>query len=129
MTKIMRGGSREPLCPFCRRLFERPHDIKAELGNIFTGGKCECGAAYVFDRTGHNLGEAYVDALVFACHGDWETAWKLTPEIDYEIKSLYYDFEGHQLIEGVSKVSRGRTNENLLFIALKTEGQRIEGTN
>ena len=33
-----------------------------------------------------NLGEAYVDALVFACNGDWGTAWTLTPDVDYKIE-------------------------------------------
>lgn len=111
-----KGRGREPRCPFCERLFERPHDIKADFGNVFTGGKCECGAVYVFDRTGHNLGEAYVDGLVFACNGDWETAWKLTPEVDYKIESFYYDMESHCLMEGGKRGSRIR--ENLLFIGL-----------
>jgi len=122
MTRISRGRALEPLCPFCGKLFEKPRDIKAELGNTFTGGKCSCGAVYVFDRAGHNLGEAYVDALVFACNGDWETAWQLTPETDYDIKSYYYDESSHQLMESVKKGSR--VVENILFIALKNRDKK-----
>jgi len=117
----MRNRDREPQCPFCGELFERPQDIRTELGNVFSGGKCECGAVYVFDRSGHNLGEAYVDGLVFACDGDWETAWKLTPDIDYKIESFYYDREGHRLLDSVRKGSR--TRENFLFIRLKSRAK------
>jgi len=112
----------DPRCPFCGRLFERPHDIKTEMGNVFSGGKCGCGAVYIFDRSGHNLGESYVDGLVFACNGDWETAWKLIPDIDYKVESFYYDRENHKLREGVKK--GGRPVENLLFISLKNNAKR-----
>ena len=64
--------------------------------------------AYVFDRSGHNLGEAYVDALVFACNGDWETAWTLTPDVDYKIESFHYDQGSHQLIESMKKGDYGQ---------------------
>ncbi|MBI4688688.1 MAG: hypothetical protein HY754_00210 [Nitrospirae bacterium] len=115
MQYRIRGS--EPQCPFCGEWFEKPHDIKAELGNVFTGGRCECGAVYVFDRSGHNLGEAYVNGLVFACDGDWETAWKLIPEVDYDTRSFYYDPGSHQIMEDAGR--GGRPKENLLFIALK----------
>ena len=123
---MRRGRGGEPKCPFCGRLFESPCDIKGELGNIFTGGKCVCGAVYVFDRSGHNLGETYVDGLVFACNGDWETAWTLTPDVDYRVESFYYDRENHQLIEGSKR--GGRPMENLLFIALKNREESQSAT-
>ena len=82
---------------------------------------CKCGTAYVFDRSGHNLGEAYVDALVFACNGDWETAWTLTPDVDYKIESFHYDQGSHQLIESIKKGLR--TSENLLFIKVENKAQ------
>jgi hypothetical protein len=115
------GRVKEPLCPFCSEPFKRPEDIKTGLGNVFTGGKCKCGAAYVFDRSGHNLGEAYVDALVFACDGDWEKAWTLTPDADYKIESFHYDLGSHQLIESIKKGLR--TSENLLFIRVGDKAQ------
>lgn len=113
------GRVKEPLCPFCSEPFKRPEDIKTGLGNVFTGGKCKCGAAYAFDRSGHNLGEAYVDALVFACNGDWEKAWTLTPDVDYKIESFHYDQGSHQLLESIKKGLR--TNENLLFIRVENK--------
>ena len=41
-----------------------------ELGAIISG-RCACGAVYVCDPTGHNVGEAYGDAIAFA-KGDWD---------------------------------------------------------
>lgn len=108
---------REPRCPFCDRLFDRPHEIKTKLGNRFSGGRCECGAVYVFDRTGRNLGEAYVDALTFACNDDWEAAWELTPEVDYQIESLEYDWKSHCLVNRLGP--RKYMHENICFTLLK----------
>ena len=119
---MRRGRGGEAKCPFCGRSFESPREIKAEFGNVFTGGKCECGAVYVFDRSGHNLGDAYVDGLVFACNGDWEAAWKLIPDVDYTIKPFYYDRETHQLNEGGRRA--GRSMENFLFIVLNKKEER-----
>lgn len=109
----------EPRCPFCGRLFERPYEIKTKLGNRFSGGRCECGAVYAFDRTGHTLGEAYVDALTFACDDDWEKAWALTPEIDYRIESLEYDWKSHSLVKRTEP--RGYVHENICFVLLKKD--------
>jgi hypothetical protein len=78
-------------CPYCSKPLEEPHEIEGRFGNTFTGGACECGAVYVFDRGGHNLGDAYVDALTYACHDDWDKAWSLKPDEDYEVKELSYD--------------------------------------
>jgi len=78
-------------CPYCSRPLDEPHEMKGRFGNTFTGGTCDCGAVYVFDRAGHNLGDAYVDALTYACHDDWDKAWSMNPDEDYEVKELSYD--------------------------------------
>lgn len=114
----VRGRGGEAKCPFCGNIFEIPCEIKAKLGNVFSGGRCSCGAVYVFDRTGHNLGEAYVDALVLSCDGDWDMAWKLTPDVDYKIESCYYDGDSHQILDSRRSSRFGRAVENLLFIKL-----------
>ncbi len=51
---------------------------------------CPCGAVYVLDRTGHNLGEIYMDALQLVCKGDLDKALQLGPE-DYESEDMDYD--------------------------------------
>lgn len=106
----------EAECPFCGRPMDRPHDITARFGNVFAGGACKCGAVYVYDRSGHNLGDAYVDALTYACHGDPDTAWSLTPDEDYKIRSFNYDWRSHSYTE-VPDHGR-RVSENLLFILI-----------
>ncbi len=78
-------------CPFCSKPIAEPTEIRTRFGNTFTGGRCECGAIYVYDRSGHNLGDAYVDGLTYACNGDADRAWSLTPDVDYEVVELSYD--------------------------------------
>jgi hypothetical protein len=68
--------------------------------NEFTMGECQCGAVYVCDQTGHNLGAAMVECLVHASQDNWELAWDLTPEEDYLTDQIdNYDEVTHQVIE------------------------------
>lgn len=68
--------------------------------NEFTMGECQCGAVYVSDPTGHNLGAAMVECLVHACHENWELAWDLVPDEDYLTGQIdNYDEVTHQVIE------------------------------
>lgn len=113
-----KGILTEPRCSFCNQLFEKPHDIKTEVGE-FLGGVCECGAIYACDPTGHNLGEAFVDALSYACNEDWEMALNLDPEKDYTQETLNYDIKTHTI-----KPEKGLTHyrasyNKLLFIKLR----------
>jgi len=65
----------------------------------FPVGRCECGSVYVCDATGHNLGAAMVECLVFACGDDWDLAWELMPEEDYLTGRVEnYDDQTHQVI-------------------------------
>ena len=83
---MIRGNTDNSLnCPFCEKPIDEPQEIKTSFGSTFTGGKCGCGAVYVFDRGGHNLGDAYVDALAYACNNDWDKAWSLVPDEDYDL--------------------------------------------
>jgi hypothetical protein len=52
-------------CPFCAAALGAPEPIKSGTGEC-TGGRCGCGAVYCLDATGHNVGEAYLDALTLA---------------------------------------------------------------
>lgn len=109
----MERRGKEASCPFCGRMIDIPQKIKTALGDI-TGGKCECGAVYVFDRSGHNLGQAFVDALNFACEGKCDNPWDLLPDDDYEEVLLHYDQRAHTLRE-----KGGRMLENICFILIK----------
>jgi len=84
-------------CPFCSRPLDPPGEIKSRFGSSFEGGRCECGAVYVFDSTGHSLGEAYIDALGLACGDDMDNAWSLIPDKDYTVLELGYDRRRNKL--------------------------------
>jgi hypothetical protein len=101
-------------CPFCEKPLGEPEEIKTGFGSTFTGGRCGCGAAYVYDQGGHNLGEAYVDALVYACDGDWDRAWSLIPDKDYEVREMSYDSRRSRLSS-----SHKRLSPTFLFILVR----------
>src|SRR4030065_931541 len=105
---------KELQCPFCNNLLARPVDINFKAMEL-TGGICKCSAVYVFDRTGHNLGEIYLDALGFICRGDLDKSLSLGTD-DYDEAILDYNF--------ASNTTGGRSQTEktgkLLFVKLKT---------
>lgn len=90
-----------PWCPFCGQNIGQPQErAERKLGELAVG-RCECGAVYASDETGHNIGAAMVEALVYACNDDWDLAWSLVPEDDYLTGRLEdYDAETNQVVEG-----------------------------
>jgi hypothetical protein len=78
------------------------------------GGICRCSAVYLLDRTGHNLGETFLDALTFVCRGDIESALALNPE-DYDSIDLDYDLHSHMLGRNPGSGRAGK----ILFVKLK----------
>jgi hypothetical protein len=72
-----------PWCPFCGMEVGRPSETVQRTMKEFPAGRCQCGAVYVSDATGHNIGAAMVECLVFACGDEWDLAWELIPEDDY----------------------------------------------
>jgi hypothetical protein len=102
-------------CPFCDNFLSGPVDLN--IGTLeLTGGICRCRAVYVLDRTGHNLGEIFLDGLTFACRGDIDKALSLNPE-DYETEEYDYDLHSHTI---GSNPRTGRASK-LLFVKLKEE--------
>ncbi|MCL2336874.1 MAG: HEAT repeat domain-containing protein [Firmicutes bacterium] len=86
-------------CPFCGLPIERPGEAEADKRSEMPMGACSCGAVYAYDVSGHNLGAAFSEALVFSCAMDWDLAWDLLPDEDY-LESLveHYDIESHLLV-------------------------------
>jgi len=104
---------RRPLqCPFCNNFLSPPVDIKIKSIEI-TGGICRCGAIYALDRGGHNLGEVFMDALIFLCQGDIDKAMSLNLE-DYETVDFDYDLYANL----IGKARMGRTGK-LIFLRRK----------
>ena len=116
---MVHGGRRDDVlrCPFCELPLKDLEEIMTKFGNVITGGRCECGAAYVYDGSGHNVGDAYVDCLTLACDGDLERAWSMTPGEDYDVKEFFYDQRRNRL--STESVGRGRRSAVYLFIKVK----------
>ncbi len=88
-----------PWCPFCGMEVGRPSDAPQRKMTEFPVGRCECGAVYVCDATGHNVGAAMVECLVYACNDEWDLAWELIPEDDYLTGRIEdYDEVTHQVV-------------------------------
>jgi hypothetical protein len=89
----------KPWCPFCGADVGRARDTVQRKMTEFPVGRCDCGAVYVCDATGHNVGAAMVECLVHACGDDWDLAWELIPEDDYLTGRVdNYDEITHQVV-------------------------------
>jgi len=115
----------KPSCPFCGMLIERPRELATRMPQEMPVGKCACGAVYAYDVTGHNLGTALSEALVFGCNGDWDLAWDLLPEEDFQEKQVEnYDIETHLVVYG--RVYQGRRiSGTLYFIRLHKDVREV----
>jgi hypothetical protein len=88
-------------------------------------GSCSCGAVYSCDETGHNLGAAMIEALVFGCNMDADLAWGLLPEDDYVEEIVEnYDFMTHLIVPGGFYEGR-RISGALFFIRLHEDVQEV----
>lgn len=114
-----------PWCPFCGMDVGRPSDQVQRKMTEFPVGRCECGAVYVCDATGHNVGSAMVECLVFACNDEWDLAWELIPEEDYLTGRIEnYDDVTHQVVP--KRNLDGRAVRGVLyFVRLHTEVAEI----
>lgn len=135
-TKIMEGRfigrdiMDKPSCPFCGLFIEKPRELFIRMPIEMPVGLCSCGAVYACDVTGHNLGTAMIEALVVSCNGDWDLAFDLLPEEDYQEQQVdHYDLETHLIIHGGAYEGR-QINGALYFVRLEGEIQEVteEGT-
>jgi len=110
-----------PWCPFCGQKVGRATDAIERKMQEFQVGRCQCGAVYTCDPTGHNVGSAMVETLVFACNDNWDFAWDLMPEDDYLTGRVEdYDETTHQVVN--TRNIDGRPVRGVLyFVRLHTE--------
>lgn len=95
----MSGGRRagkEPACPFCGSSIARPAEISVGPGEYGLGGSCTCGARYLVDPTGKNVGQIMVQGLDFVAGVLGKPLNELVPGEDYEEEILSYDWRTHQ---------------------------------
>jgi hypothetical protein len=104
----------KPWCPFCGMDIGRPTEGVQRKMREFPTGVCECGAVYVSDTTGHNIGAAMVECLASACNDQWDLAWELIPEDDYLTGMIEdYDEVTHQVVS--KRNLDGRAVRGVLF--------------
>ena len=110
----------KPVCPFCDGPLDRPREVEPRRLGDFGYGRCsECGAVYVHDVTGFNLGSAFVEALGFACNDNWDMAWDLMPEEDYlDVLIEHYDENTHRIYPSGHDNQGKRIKGVLSFIRL-----------
>ncbi len=112
-------------CPFCGQLVERPKELTTRRPGEMPVGACSCGAVYACDETGHNLGSAMIEALVFGSNMDWDLAWGLLPEEDYLAEIVeHYDLISHLIIPGGTYQGR-RIAGALYFIRMHKDIQEV----
>lgn len=120
-----------PWCPFCGQDVDRPEEPEQRKMEEFKVGYCQCGAVYVCDQTGHNVGAAMVDCLVLAAGDNWELAFDLIPDEDYLTGRVErYDDQTHQVVETGNL--DGRTVRGVLYFVRMNQdiaqlSQKIKG--
>ena len=116
----------KPRCPFCESFIDRPKEVEPRRLGEFDYGACECGAVYVHDITGHNLGAAWVEALGFGCNDDWDLAWSLSPGEDYEDAFLEnYDIESHLVLPAGRTEDEKAVRAGLVFIRMAKDVREV----
>lgn len=118
---------KRPWCPFCGQKVSKAVDAPNRKMSEFTVGSCSCGAVYSCDPTGHNIGSAMVETLVYACGDNSDLAWELMPEDDYLTGRIEdYDEQTHQVVD-TRNIDGRMVRGVLFFVRLHTEISDIAG--
>lgn len=96
----MKASPEAPRCSFCSHKIEQPKELPSRKIVEFPIGVCEhCGAVYAYDTTGHNMGAAFIEALLFACNDDDYLAFSLSHGEDYTDAVVgNYDIITHTIV-------------------------------
>jgi hypothetical protein len=123
----MKDLSEEPRCPFCYYTIEQPTELQKRKLAEFPVGACgHCGAVYAYDATGHDMGAAFIEGLLFACDYDSDLAFSLSYGEDYADAVVgNYDIMTHTIVPG--KICNERYVRGAL-IFVKIVGQFSEVT-
>ncbi len=114
-----------PWCPFCGQKVGRPSHAPVRKMTEFPVGRCQCGAVYTCEATGHNVGAAIVETLVYACNDNADLAWELMPEDDYLTGRIEnYDEAQHQVFDTGNMDGRAIRGV-LYFVRLHTDIREI----
>ena len=92
----MRGQERDaPRCPFCGADLARPAEIAISGTEKGMGGFCICGALYLVDPTGKDVGSMMSQALNWAAVTLGKDVGDLVADADYHDEILSYDWRTH----------------------------------
>jgi HEAT repeat protein len=118
----------KPRCPFCYYTIEQPRELPQRKVIEFPIGACaHCGAVFAYDTTGHNMGAAFIEALLFACNEDDNLAFSLSHGEDYTDAIIgNYDIYTHTVVP--EKVYNDRyVRGALVFVKLFDQFQEATG--
>jgi hypothetical protein len=91
------------VCPFCRTRLARPVEMRISAIEVLSGGSCTgCGAMYLLDPTGKNVGEIMMQGLTMAAERVSKDVSSIVAGEDYEDVVLSYDYRTHRS-SGVAK--------------------------
>lgn len=93
-----RARATAPRCPFCDEAIARPQVLDPGDADEVQGGTCSCGAIYLADPTGKNVGLVMARALTMAADLLRKNVTDLDPDSDYEDAVLSYDWRNHRSI-------------------------------
>lgn len=118
----------EPHCPFCYYTIEQPRELPQRKVIEFPIGVCtHCGAVFAYDATGHNMGAAFIEALLFACNEDDYLAFSLSHGEDYTDAVVgNYDIYTHTVVPEKAYNDR-YVRGALIFVKLFDEFQEATG--
>jgi hypothetical protein len=119
---------KDPKCPFCYHKIEQPKELRERKIVEFPIGVCKnCGAVYAYDVTGHNMGAAFIEALLFACNDDDYLAFSLSYGEDYVDAVIGpYDIITNKILSE-KKYEDRYIRGVLLFVKLIQEFQEVAG--
>jgi hypothetical protein len=86
-------------CPFCMTPLSGAQDIDTPFGDTIEGGFCGCGTAFVYDRSGRMLGEAYSEVLALAYGWDYDAAFSAA-EGEYEEAIVSFNSKARKYVMG-----------------------------
>ncbi len=115
----------KPWCPFCGQNVGRPTNAPVRKMNEFPVGRCQCGAVYTCDATGHNVGAAIVETLVYACGDNADYAWELIPEDDYLTGRIENYDELKHMVAAKKNIDGRAVRGVLYFVRLHTDVREI----
>ena len=124
----MKASPEEPRCPFCYYKIEQPKELQSRKIVEFPVGVCEhCGVVYAYDATGHNMGAAFIEALLFSCNEDDYLAFSLSHGDDYTDAVVgNYDIITHTIVS--DKIFNDRyVRGALIFVKLFGQFQEAMG--